>query len=396
MFNIFMLGLISFFTDVSTEMVYPLIPLYLTSVFGATPVLIGLIEGIAESMASLLKVFSGYITDRYQKKKRLAFIGYATSLLYKGALLIASSWGGILAARVIDRLGKGIRTAPRDVLVSESAEPAQLGRAFGLHKALDMAGSALGIFLAWLLLTLEARAGKPLDYRGLFIASLVPALLGLAMFAFIREKPVHLTDRQREPFWKNVRQLDGQLKLYLVVTLLFTLGNSSNAFLLLRARSVGFSDTAVILLYFLYNLTASVLAVPMGRLSDRVGRKRVLVAGYLVFALVYLGFAFAFSAWFIIAIFAFYGAYTAMITGVERAYIAEIAPPALKGTMLGLQSTIVGLALLPASLITGGLWNLFGPFVPFAFGAGLALAAALLLLLLMKNPAREHAAAPAR
>ncbi|HAE41511.1 MAG TPA: MFS transporter [Clostridiales bacterium] len=382
MWNVFFLGLVSFFADISSEMVYPIIPLYLTSVFGATPALIGVIEGIAESIASLLKVFSGYITDKYNKKKPIAFLGYATGLIYKVALIAASSWGGILGARVIDRIGKGIRTAPRDVMVCESADSDRMGTAFGIHKALDMAGSAIGILIAYLLLS---SAEGVFDYKKLFFISIIPALLSLAIFPLIKEKKEQRIIKEREPFWKNVKKLDGQLKLYLFVAFLFTLGNSSNAFLLLRAKSVGFNDTSVILLYFIYNITASLLAIPLGKRSDQVGRKRLLVSGYIVFALVYIGYAFAYNKTFMIALFVLYGVYTAMIAGVERAFIAEISPQELKGTMLGLHSTIVGLALFPASTIAGFLWTSFGAEIPFVFGACLSLAAAFVLVVLMKG-----------
>ena len=377
MWNVFFLGLVSFFADISAEMVYPIIPLYLTSAFGATPALIGIIEGIAESLASLLKVFSGYITDKYNKKKPIAFLGYATGLIYKIALIAASSWGGILGARVIDRIGKGIRTAPRDVMVCESADSNRMGTAFGIHKALDMAGSAIGILIAYLLLS---SANGAFDYKNLFLISIIPALLSLAMFPLIKEKKEQRIIKEREPFWKNVKKLDGQLKLYLLVAFLFTLGNSSNAFLLLRAKSVGFNDTSVILLYFIYNITASLLAIPLGKRSDQVGRKRLLVSGYIVFAAVYMGFAFAYNKIFMIALFVLYGVYTAMTTGVERAFIAEISPQELKGTMLGLHSTIVGIALLPASAIAGVLWTSFGAEIPFVFGACLSLIAAFVLI----------------
>ena len=382
MWNVFFLGLVSFFADISAEMVYPIIPLYLTSAFGATPALIGIIEGIAESLASLLKVFSGYITDKYNKKKPIAFLGYATALIYKVALITASSWGGILGARVIDRIGKGIRTAPRDVMVCESADSNRMGTAFGIHKALDMAGSAIGILIAYLLLS---SANGAFDYKNLFLISIIPALLSLAMFPLIKEKKEQRIIKEREPFWKNVKKLDGQLKLYLLVAFLFTLGNSSNAFLLLRAKSVGFNDTSVILLYFIYNITASLLAIPLGKRSDQVGRKRLLVSGYIVFAAVYMGFAFAYNKIFMIALFVLYGVYTAMTTGVERAFIAEISPQELKGTMLGLHSTIVGIALLPASAIAGVLWTSFGAEIPFVFGACLSLIAAFVLIILMKD-----------
>jgi len=382
MLNIFFLGLVSFFTDISSEMVYPLIPLYLTSAFGATPVLVGVIEGIAESAASLLKVFSGYITDRFQKKKATAFGGYAAGILYKFALLFAGSWAGILGARVLDRIGKDIRTAPRDVLVSESTDKNNMGRAFGLHKALDMSGAALGILITYFILR---GMTSGFDYKKMFVLSMIPAVLGLFMFFFIKEKKQLRSEKNKEPFWKNIRKVDGQLRLYLLVVFLFTLGNSSNTFILLRAKSAGFDTVSVILLYFVYNITASVLSVPFGRLSDRIGRKKLLVAGYLAFSLCYLGFAFVSNQWMMVAVFVIYGAYTAMITGVERAFIAEISPPELKGTMLGLQSTVAGVALLPASIIAGFLWDASGVAIPFVFGAGLSLSAALILMIFMKN-----------
>uniref|UniRef100_A0A0A8KXU4 Major facilitator superfamily transporter n=1 Tax=wastewater metagenome TaxID=527639 RepID=A0A0A8KXU4_9ZZZZ len=382
MWNVVLLGLVSFFSDISAEMVYPIIPLYLSAAFGATPALIGLIEGIAESLASLLKVFSGYITDKFGKKKPIAFIGYAAGLVYKVALILAGSWGGVLGARVIDRVGKGIRTAPRDVMVCDSADGNNLGKAFGVHKALDMAGSAIGIFISYLLLE---KAGKTAAYKELFAISIIPAILGLLMFFFIKEKRTHEDAKKREPFWQNIKKLDGQLKLYLFVAFLFTLGNSSNAFLLLRAKSVGFDDNNVILLYLIFNLTASILSIPLGRLSDRVGRKKLLVAGYIVFSAVYLGFAFASSQFTIIIAFVLYGFYSAMITGVERAFIAEISPVDLKGSMLGLHSTIVGIALLPSSVIAGFLWVRFGASSPFLFGSVMSLLAAFILLLFMKN-----------
>lgn len=374
--NVILIGLVSFFADLSAEMVYPLIPLYLTTVFGATPALVGVIEGIAESLASLLKVFSGYATDKYRKKKPIAFLGYATGLVYKVALIFASSWVGILGARVIDRFGKGIRTAPRDVLVSESSDSKKLGQSFGLHKALDMAGSAAGILVAFFIM--KAGNGE-FAYKRIFLLSCIPAVASLFVFTAIKETSKPRESKAPLNVFRGLKNLDSQLKLYLVVAFVFTLGNSSNTFLLLRAGNVGFDSASVVLLYFLYNIVSSLLAIPLGKMSDRIGRKRVLVAGYVTFALVYAGFAWAANKPMLIAAFALYGVFTAMTAGVERAFIAEIAPKELKGTMLGLHSTVVGIALLPASVIAGLLWNAFGPVVPFAFGASLSLAAALIL-----------------
>ena len=381
--NIILLGLISCFADISSEMVYPLIPLYLTAAFGATPVLVGLIEGIAESIASLLKVFSGYISDRFQHKKAIAFSGYATGLLYKIALIFATSWNGILSARVIDRFGKGIRTAPRDVMVSESADQNNMGKSFGIHKMLDMAGSAIGILLSFILL--KKIGSNPESYKTIFAISMIPIVIALLLFFFVHEKKEKREPMQREYFWKNISQLDHNLKLYLVIAFLFTLGNSSNSFLLLRAYNIGFDSSTTILLYFIYNLTASLFAIPCGKLSDKIGRKHLLVGGYLTFSLVYFGFAFCTSKPLMILIFVVYGIYTAMTAGAERAFIAEIAPTKLKGTMLGLHSTLVGIALLPASVIAGFLWDKIGVFAPFMFGGILSLIAALLLATKMRS-----------
>lgn len=378
--NVVFLGLVSFFSDFSTEMVYPLISIYLTASLGATPALVGVIEGIAESVASLLKVFSGYISDKLKRKKPFAFYGYAAGLVYKLALIFASSWAGILVARVIDRIGKGIRTAPRDSLVAESGGKG-LGGAFGLHKALDMAGSAVGILCSYLLLI---RSGADsFDYRRIFALSMIPAIFGLAAMLFVKEpRAEKKPQKTREPFWRDIKKIPRPLLRYLLITLVFTLGNSSNSFLLLRAKSAGYTDVTVVLLYFIYNASASVLAVPLGRLSDRVGRRSLLAFSYAMFAAVYLGFAFAGTKAGFIAAFAAYGVYAAASAGAERALIAEIAPEELRGAMLGLQSTVAGVALLPASVIAGLLMDKIGASAPFIFGAVMSAAACVMLLLL--------------
>jgi len=384
--NVFFLGLVSFFTDISAEMVYPLIPLYLTSAFGATPALIGVIEGIAESTAGLMKVYSGYVTDKFHKRKSLAFTGYLCGVIYKLVLLFASSWAGIMAARVIDRAGKGVRVAPRNSLLSDSADKHHLGKAFGLHKTLDMAGASLGILCTYFFLRSSADVSQ---YRRLFMIALVPAIVGLCMFVFVKDKQPERRKVNRSInlryLFKSFKTLDRRLKLYLFIVMLFTLGNSSNTFLLLRASSVGYSDPGVILIFFVYHAVAAILSTPLGTLSDKVGRKKLIVSGYFVFAAAYFGFAFATGKELIACMFVLYGFFTAMTAGVERALITEIAPCELLGTMHGLQSTITGVALLPASIITGLLWNTFGRTVPFVYGASLALAAAVMLLVFMKS-----------
>lgn len=383
MLNIIFLGLVSFFADISSEMVYPIIPLYLTAAFGATPLLVGFIEGIAESLASLLKVYSGYLTDKYQKKKPVAFIGYATGLVYKIALLVSTSWTGILISRIIDRIGKGIRTSPRDVMVSESAKETDRGQAFGIHKALDMLGSAIGIILSYFIL-LRFKDNTS-SYKLIFIISIIPAVIALLMFLFIKEKYTAYPQKERTGFLNQFKNLDQKLKMYLLISMIFTLGNSSNSFLLLRANTAGFDATSVILLYFIYNVTASLLAIPFGRMSDRFGRKNILITGYIIFAVVYFGFGIADTKMGFMLLFMLYGIYTATTAGVERALITDIAPADLKGTMLGLQQTIVGISLFFASIIFGFLWNNFGSFIPFAFGATLSLISAILLMITFRK-----------
>ena len=366
MSNIVLLGLVSFFTDVSTQMIYPILPLFLTSVMGVGPLIIGIIEGIAESLASVLKLFSGIVSDRFGHKKRLAFFGYAASAVNKVIILFATTWTGVLVARVIDRFGKGIRTAPRDAMIVEAADKARIGKAFGLHKGMDLLGTAIGILLAWFILSFAVNGD---GFRSIFLFSLIPAFIGLVILMFVKDKKLEKRPEKKVTF--NWKSLDKRLKLFLVFTFLFTLGNSSNAFILLRIYDVGFSARDAILLYFVYSMTGSLLAFPAGSLSDKFGRKNLLCAGYLLYGIVYLGIALVSNNIAFIALFVIYGFYIAMTAGVERALIADLVPPENKASALGLHAAIVGIGLLPASIIAGLLWTWLGPSTPFLFGGRL-------------------------
>lgn len=375
--NIVLIGMVSLFVDMSTEMVYPLIPLFLTTTLGASPAIVGVIEGIAESIASLLKVFSGYIGDVYHHKKSLIFTGYAAAVLYKVMLLVSTSWVGVLAARVIDRTGKGIRTAPRDALVAQSSDAKKLGGSFGLHKMLDMAGSTLGALLAFFFIA------KGFGYEKAFLFSIIPAIIGISIIPAVRETK-NVEKKAEKLTFKGVK-LDGKLKIYLGIMFLFCIGNSSNTFLLLKAQDRGFSASHVILLYLLFNLCASLLAIPAGKLSDKFGRSAILVPGYIIYGLVYLGFAVIASKAGIIVLFVAYGAYNAFISGAERALISETAPENFKGTVLGIYGMLQGIGLLCSSIIAGILWDTIGSAAPFWFGGVLGLISALAVALLLRK-----------
>lgn len=376
MLNVVVLGLVSFLTDVSSEMIYPLLPLYLTQL-GAGPAVIGLIEGIAESLASLLKVFSGYFSDRLRRRKPLTILGYASSTVGKFLLYLSTSWGWVMGGRLVDRFGKGVRTAPRDALIADSTDGSSRGRAYGLHRALDTAGAVLGVFLAYLFLT--AHRG---DYTTVFLYSLIPAALGMGILLLARERRVGIPDRG-EGLSFSWKALPPRLKAFLLVVFIFTLGRSSDQFLLLRAKHVGFDDTTVLLLYLAYNVVYALSSYPAGRLSDRIGRKALLVVGYAFYGLVYLGFAALRQPSNFWGLFAVYGLYIAFTHGVEKAFIADIAPVELRATLVGLHATIVGIGLLPASSLAGLLWDTFGASAPFYFGGGLGFLAALGLLLVI-------------
>lgn len=364
MFNIVLLGITSLLTDISSEMVYPLLPVYLVVTLGASPATLGLIEGVAESLASLLKVFSGYFSDKIKYRKPFAIFGYSSSALGKLLLYISTNWMFVLFARAIDRFGKGVRTAPRDALIAESSSANKRGASFGLHRAMDTLGAAIGVLIAYYLIT--HRQG---NFKSVFLLSLIPACLGVLFLFLVKEKriaPKAKAEKIKLEFKWGA--LDKRLKLFLIFTFIFTLGNSSNQFLLLRAQKLGNPLPVVILLYLFYNLTYAFVSYPASRLSDRIGRKKLIVLGYFFYGLVYLGFAINNSTsnfWFL---FGLYGLYIGFTEGVEKALLVDIAPVNLKATVIGLHATLIGIGLLPASLFAGLLWKFLGPAAPFYFG----------------------------
>lgn len=384
--NVWVVTATSFLTDISSEMLVYLVPLFLAGVLGVRLSVVGLIEGVAETTASLVKIFSGWLSDRLGQRKWLTVAGYSLSALAKPLFAVANSWSAVLAIRFSDRLGKGIRTAPRDALVADSIDEPHRGLAFGLHRAGDTAGALIGLLLALaIVLTMQGReiTLERSTFRTIALLSIIPAALAvLVLVVGARDVPV-TSQRERPRF--SLAGFDPRFKRLLVVVALFTLGNSSDAFLVLRAQSLGISLPVVLGMLALFNLIYALIAGPAGALSDRIGRRRLIVGGWLVYALIYLGFAAAHAAWQLWALFAAYGLYYALTEGSAKALVADVVAPSTRGSAYGLFNGAIGLAALPASLLAGLLWQGvggwagFGPAAPFVFGAGMALLAAALL-----------------
>jgi len=375
--NVWAATLTSFFTDISSEMLVHLLPLFLMQVMGAKTAAIGLIEGLAETTASLLKIFSGWISDRLQTRKWPTVLGYGISALSKPFFLLVRTWPGVLVVRLADRIGKGIRTAPRDALIADSIDPGHRGLAFGLHRAGDTGGALVGTLGAALILTLSHQgATLTLDaFRRIVWWSLLPAFLAVLVLALgAQEVPVKA---QREAPRLTLAGFDRRFKLFLLTVVIFTLGNSSDAFLILRAQERGLSPVAILLMVAGFNLIYTLASGPAGALSDRLGRRRLLIGGWIIYALIYGGFALARTGWHIALLYALYGLYYAANEGIAKALIADLVKVEQRGTAYGVYNAAIGLAALPASFIAGLLWQTIAPAAPFVFGAGLALLAAL-------------------
>ena len=370
--NVWVTGWVSFFMDVSSEMVYPLVPLFLSSSLGASKSVIGLIEGIAEAAASVLKLFSGALADRFGKHKLLMGLGYGISTASRPLLALATGWGVVLISRFTDRVGKGIRTAPRDAIIAVSTPSERLGLAFGFHRALDTAGAVVGPAVALLILAVWVA-----DYRLVFWLSIIPGVLAVALIVFFITADGSAPLMQAKFSW-SLQGFDARFVGFLVVIGLFSLGNSSNAFLILKAEHAGISPAWISGVYLAFNATYVLVSIPGGVLADRIGMRPVITGSFVLFAVVYAGFALADTLWPIASLFVVYGIYMGLSEGVQRAYLAMLVPEERKATGFGLYHMVVGIAILPASLIAGFLWDHIGPAAPFWFGTGMAALAAIL------------------
>jgi len=385
--NVFLLGWVSFFTDASSETIYPLLPLFLTNVLKASSPVIGLIEGIAEATASLLKTLSGWLSDRMHRKKIFVFYGYLVSALTKPLFYFVTFWQQVLFLRFFDRVGKGVRTSPRDALISDLAKRRVRGKSFGFHRAMDTAGAIVGSLLAFSLMSLLAS-----NYRLIFLISAIPAFIAISLIPLIEEKKKEKPKGEEKEGEVKLAfsSLERGLKLFIVVSFIFSLGHFSNAFLILRAQTAGISPKIIPLVYLLFNLVYALISIPAGILSDRIGRKKLIIFGYFFFALIFVGFAFARSPLSIVLLFAGYGIYYGVAEGVQRAFVGDISRHEVRGTAYGLYHTAVGIALFPASVIAGFLWKLFSPTATFLYGALMATVAGILFIFVIKEaPAGE-------
>lgn len=387
--NVIVTGLASFFTDISSEMIYPLLQGFVSAIMKAQaaflgPVL-GIIEGIAESTASLLKVFSGYYSDKLQKRKAPTIIGYGLSSLAK-ILYFLPSWFSVLGARFFDKVGKGIRTAPRDALISESTPQERQGKAFGFQRAMDFAGAAIGTLLCFLIIKFVYpdidKMENPSAFYPLFIIALIPAFIAVFILFFAQEpqKDIGLVGKAKPKPNLDFRKYDRNLRLFFLAQFVFTLGNSSNQFLLLRSMGLGYTLSSILVMYMVFNFATSLFSTRFGALGDKIGYKKLLVSGYLLYGVVYIAFGFITpgSRYLLWIFWPVYGLYYAMTEGIEKAFTARLAPVNSRGTALGLYSTIVGIGLLPASIIAGFLFSL-APNAPFLFGGFMAIITVIIL-----------------
>jgi len=397
--NVWAVSLTSFFMDVSSEMVINILPLFLANVLGVKTSLIGVIEGVAEATASLLKLFSGWLSDKLGSRKWIAVAGYGISAISKPFFLLTNTWASIAGARWADRIGKGVRTAPRDALVADSIDPKNRGLAFGFQRAADTAGAMLGLLIAILVVWLVQKSAQTLNlntFRTVVWISLIPAVLAVLSIA-IGTKEVASKGKSVMPKFA-FRSLGRPFMVFMVIVSIFDLGNSSDAFLVLRAQERGISVIGILAMLAAFNLVYTLVSLPAGSLSDRVDRKKLIIGGWIVYGLIYLGFAFAQTALHVVVLYILYGLYYGLAFGTTKAMVADLVPQQLRGTAYGTYNAVLGILDFPASLIAGllwqgaGTWQGFGPSAPFFFGGILALIAAVLMITWMPSVQPQQSA----
>lgn len=381
--NVWAVSLTSFFMDVSSEMVVNILPLFLVNVLGVKTNIIGVIEGVAEATASLLKLFSGWLSDKVRGRKWIAVAGYGLSAITKPFFYFANSWGAVAGVRWADRVGKGIRTAPRDALVADSVVPEVRGLAFGFQRAADTAGAVLGILISlgvvWAAQSAAVALGAS-TFRTVVLISIIPGFLAVLALA-IGTKDVPVSGQREMPKFA-FRSLGKPFMIFMLIVGIFDLGNSSDAFLTLRAQERGMSVVGILAMLAVFNLVYALLSTPAGSLSDRLGRRKMIIGGWIVYAVIYLGFGLAQAAWHIVVLYILYGVYYALAYSTAKAMVADLVPASLRGTAYGTYNAVLGILDFPASLIAGilwqgmGAWQGFGPSAPFLFGSALALLAA--------------------
>ncbi|MGB7925846.1 MAG: MFS transporter [Pyrinomonadaceae bacterium] len=397
--NVFAISLVSLLNDASSEIIYPLLPLFLAVTLGASPAAIGLIEGAAESVSSLLKLFAGYFSDRRGRRKGLVVFGYSLASAVRPLLAFATNWYQVLGLRLADRVGKGIRSAPRDAMIADAAAPEMRGLAFGFHRAMDHAGAVIGPLLGYaILLVVAANRNAPTahDYTKVFLLASIPAMAAVLVAVFFVRETYKAQDAKSlglAPPRLSWRGFNGNFKRFLVILALFTLSNSSDAFLLLRAQDAGVSVATIPLLWAALHATKVISSLVGGDLSDRLGRRQLIASGWLLYAAVYAGFAFVSSVGMAWALFLVYGVYFGLAEGAEKALVADLVRPEQRGTAYGLYNLAFGITVFPASLLMGALWQWRGAQMAFIVSAGIGAVAALFLLSTVSSSDGREAAA---
>ena len=385
--NVLAIGLVSLLNDASSEIIYPLLPIFLATSLGASAAAIGIIEGLAESISSLLKLFAGYLSDRLGKRKLLVVAGYSLASIVRPLLAFAQTWQHVLAIRLADRVGKGFRTAPRDAMIADTVAVEQRGIAFGFHRAMDHCGAVIGPLVGYLLVVIfvaNSRSPTPSEFTRVFLVASIPALMAVIVAIFFMQESPVVRAKEADLPKLSLRGFDSNFKKFLLILGLFTLSNSSDSFLILRAMESGVSLAMIPLLWAAHHVTKVLSSLFGGDLSDRLGRKRLIVSGWVLYAAVYAGFAFATHKASLWVLFLIYGIYFGLVEGAEKALVADLVRPEQRGTAYGLYNLAFGVTVFPASLLMGMIWDWKGPTTAFLASAFVGATSAVLLLIFVR------------